>query len=409
MGTEQWGRVDEDGTVWVSAPEGERPVGSYPGASPEEALAYFGRKYDEIAGQVGLLEQRVRTTDVPAKDVTASVDRLRATLAQARAVGDLAALGRRLDAVSAGLEERRAAGDAARAAARAAAREAKERLVAEAETLAESVAWKAAGERLRALVEEWKTAPRLERRGDDELWQRLRAARSTFDRRRRQHFAALDAAREEVRARKEKLVAEAESLAPSTDWAGTARRYRDLMAEWKAAGRADRESDDALWARFRAAQDTFFAARDGVVGERDAGQQGNLAAKEALAAEAERLLPVRDWRAARAALRGVQERWEAAGHVPREARDRVEGRLRRVEEAVRAAEQGEWRRANPEARARAEDAVAKLRAAIEKLERQSARAREGGQERAAAEAATAAAARREWLAEAERTLAALTR
>ncbi len=82
-----------------------------------------------------------------------------------------------------------------------------------------------------------------------------------FSKRRKAHFAALDAQREEARKAKEKLVVEAESLSGSTDWAGTAARYRDLMTAWKAAGRAQREAEDDLWNRFRGAQDVFFAAR----------------------------------------------------------------------------------------------------------------------------------------------------
>ncbi|WP_367882112.1 hypothetical protein [Rathayibacter oskolensis] len=55
-----WGRVGDDGTVYVRVGDGEREVGQYPDASPEEALAYYERKYVELAGQVSLLEQRAK-------------------------------------------------------------------------------------------------------------------------------------------------------------------------------------------------------------------------------------------------------------------------------------------------------------------------------------------------------------
>ena len=397
---ERWGRVDEQGTVWVRTAQGDRAVGSYPGASPEAALAYFGRKYDELAGQVQLLEQRLRTTDISPRDGEAGLARLRTAVAEANAVGDLEALAARVEALAGLVEERRAKVEAERSSAREEARATKERIVTEAESLAGSTSWKTAGDRLAALLEEWKAAPRLDKRGDDELWRRLRGARTEFDRRRRSHFAALSAQRGEVRARKERLVTEAESLAESQDWGATAARYRQLLEEWKSAGRADRETDDALWARFRTAQDRFFAARSGVFAERDEGLRGNLEQKEALAAEAEALLPVTDPRSARTALRGIQERWEAAGEVPRNDRDRVEGRLKKVETAVRAAEQEVWRRSNPEARARAESASSQLRRSIEQLEARAAQARAAGREREAAEAEAAAATRRTWLAEA---------
>ena len=89
--------------------------------------------------------------------------------------------------------------------------------------------------------------------------------------------------------RKEELVAEAETLADSTEWAATANRLKELMAEWKAAPRAAKEVEQKLWERFRAAQDAFFTRRSEVFSARDAEQQGNLERKQALLAEAEAL------------------------------------------------------------------------------------------------------------------------
>ncbi len=402
---ETFGRVDAEGRVFVRTHDGEREVGSYPGASDAEALAYFARKYDELVAQVDLFAQRLTSTDLPPSEAKASLTRLREAIANASAVGDLDGLAARLEALAPVVQRRRAEADAARARARQEAVARKEHIVTEAEELAGSSQWKSTGERLRTLLEEWKAAPRLDKSTDDALWARFRAARSSFDKRRRAHFAALDASREQASEVKERIAAEAESLANSTDWGPTAARLRALMAEWKAAGRAGREQENALWERFRAAQDAFFAARNAIFTERETGYQGNLEAKQALLAEAERLLPVSDPRSARAALRSLQERWEKAGRVPREEVERIEGRMRRVEEAVRAAEESHWRRSNPEARARAEGAVAQLQASISTLERKLATAQSAGDERATREASEALAARRAWLAEAEKTLA----
>lgn len=191
----------------------------------------------------------------------------------------------------------------------------------------------------------------------------------------------------------------------STDWGDTAAAYRELMRRWKAAGRAGRDAEEDLWARFKGAQDTFFAARTAVFAERDAEFQVNAEEKERILAEAERLLPVRDVRQARQALRTLQERWEAAGMVPRDQRDRLEGRLRKIEETIRSAEESEWRRTNPEARARAEATVTQLRTTIEQLEKRLGKARDAGRAKDAKDAEEALAARRAWLEEAERTLA----
>ncbi|MEU9854085.1 DUF349 domain-containing protein [Streptomyces sp. NPDC047974] len=378
MSSDPWGRVDETGTVYVRTAEGEKVVGSWQAGTPEEALAYFERKYEGLVVEIGLLEKRVKTTDLSAKDAQTAIEHIRQQIDEHHAVGDLAALGARLDKLVESVDSRREERKAQKAKQADEARSAKEALVTEAEELAQSEQWRVAGERLRALVDTWKGLPRLDRKSDDELWHRFSHARSAFSKRRKAHFAQLDAQREDARKTKERLVAEAEALQNSTDWGATAARYRELMADWKAAGRAQREHEDDLWNRFRGAQDVFFAARSGVFAERDAEQTENLALKEELAGEAEKLLPVTDLKAARAAFRALNERWEAIGHVPRDARPKVEGRMHTVERAIQEAEEAEWRRTNPEARARAAGLTGQLQDAVEKLRKQIDAARAAG-------------------------------
>ncbi|MEZ0089816.1 DUF349 domain-containing protein [Streptacidiphilus sp. EB129] len=397
MTSDPWGRVDDEGTVYVRTAEGERVVGSWQAGSPDEALAYFTRKYEGIAVEIGLLERRVRTTDLAAKDAMTAIEHLRAQVAEGHAVGDLDALAKRLDTLVAEVESRREERRAARAKAQDEAKVAKEALVAESEQLAESTQWREAGDRLRALVDIWKGLPRLDRKSDDELWHRFSHARSAFSKRRKAHFATLDQQRDEARQHKEKLAKEAESLSGSTDWGATAARYRELMTEWKAAGRAQREAEDELWTRFRGAQDVFFQARSSVFDERDAGERENQTLKEALVVEAEALLPIDDLKVAKAALRSVSERWEEIGHVPRDARPKLEARLHTVERAIREAEEAEWQRSNPEARARAQGMTGLLQAAVDKLEKQIEAARAKGDNGRVAKLEAELAGRRELL------------
>ncbi|MFI0421961.1 DUF349 domain-containing protein [Spongiactinospora sp. 9N601] len=405
MSTDPWGRVDDDGTVYVRTAEGERAVGSWQAGEPEEALAYFHRKFEELATQVELLEQRLRGTDLPPAQAEAGITKLREAITDAHAVGDLDTLLTRLDTLTDLVAKRREEVKAARDQARAEARSVKERIVGEAERIAtETTHWKSGGERLRQLVEEWKAADRIDRVTEAALWKRLSAARTAFAKRRKVYFAGLDEQREGIRAEKDRIVAEAEALAGSTDWGATAAAYRELMRQWKAAGRASREVEEELWTRFKGAQDQFFQARSAVFAERDASLRENAEVKEQLLAEAEKILPVTDARTARAALRHLLERWEAAGPVPRELRDRLEGGLRRVDDAVRKAEEAEWKRSNPEARARAQDTVNQLRRSIDQLEARLSQARAAGREKDVREHEDALTARRSWLEEAERTL-----
>jgi Domain of Unknown Function (DUF349) len=404
-----WGRVADDGTVYVRTAEGERVVGSWQAGSPDEALAFFQRKYAALETEVSLLEQRIATTDLSPAHAQATITRLLAAVADAHAVGDLDGLRGRLEALTGLVDHRREENKAAREQARTAAHEAKERIVAEAERIAaEATHWKISGERMRQLLEEWKAAPRGDRATETALWKRLSAARNSFTKRRKAYFASLEEEREGARVRKEKLCAEAEALASSTDWGPTASAFRELMRSWKEAGRADRAAEEELWSRFKTAQDGFFQARSQVLHAKDAELREHASVKARLLAEAEKLVPVADARAARATLRGIQERWEQAGAVPRDSHERLEGGLRRVEEAVRRAEDSQWRRSNPEALSRARGTVEQIRSAISQLESQLARAQASGDSRGQQRAEEALAARRSWLAEAERTLAELS-
>jgi hypothetical protein len=401
-----WGRVDADGTVYVRTAEGERVIGSWAAGSPEEALEFFRRKFQALETEVTLIEQRMSSTEIAPAQAQSTVQRLLRTCADANALGDLDGLRVRLEALTTAVDQRREEVKAAREHARGEAREIKERIVDEAEHIAaEATHWKASGERMAELLEEWKSAPHADRAVEAVLWKRLSAARNAFTKRRKAYFASLEAERESVRTRKEKLVVEAEALADSTDWGPTTSAYRDLMRQWKEAGRAGREAEAELWKRFRDAQDKFFAARTDVFAAKETELRAHAATKEQLLAEAQTLLPVTDVRSARTALRGIQERWEHAGPVPREMREQLESGLRRVEDAVRKAEETQWRRSNPEALARAEGTVNQLRTAITSLESQLDRARERGDQAGIRKAAEALAARKSWLEEAERTLA----
>jgi hypothetical protein len=404
--SDPWGRVDDDGTVFVRTAAGEREIGSWQAGSPDEALAFFQRKFTSLETEVTLIEQRIKTTDLSPAQAQSTIERLLASVSEARAVGDLDGLKARLEAISGLLDHRREEVRAAREQSRAEARQIKERIVAEAERIvAEATHWKISGERMRQLLEEWKAAPHADRAVETALWKRFSAARNAFTKRRKAYFAGLEGERETARTRKEKLCDQAEELASSTEWGPTASAFRELMRSWKEAGRAGRTDEEALWTRFKAAQDQFFQARSAVYSAKEAELREHAVAKEQLLAEAETLLPATDLRAARTAMRSIQERWEKAGSVPRDARERLESGLRRVEDALRKAEDTQWRRSNPEALARAQGTVAQIKAAIDQLEKRLAQARASGDAKAEEQAADALAARRAWLEEAERTLA----
>jgi len=402
------GRVDESGAVFVRTADGEREVGSYPGASHAEALAYFTRKYDELLASADLLLQRVTHTDLAAREGVELLAKLREQTQDAHVVGDLAALDAQLAQIAAVVDAKKAAEGAERSAAREAGKGKREELVLEAERLAAQpeakIQWKTSGTQMRELLDEWKalqrTGPKLDRESETALWQRFSAARNSFDKARRVHFAQLEDTQAEAKVAKEKLAKEAEALAASKDWAATATAFKRLMDRWREAGRASRADDDALWARFKTAQDSFFNAKDELVAAENEEFKANLVVKEALLAQAEAVLPVKDIEAAKATLRVIQDKWEGAGKVPRPDIERIEKAMRKVEQTVREHDEKRWASSNPEAAARAQSLADQLESAVEGLRKDLAKAQASGNAKKVAEAQAALEAREQWLAQA---------
>lgn len=403
--SESFGRVGDDGTVYVRVGETEHVVGQYPEGTAEEALAFYTRRYDGLEFEVGLLEQRVRSGALSPDEALASIAKIQPALDTPNSVGNILSLRARLAALKpliAGQREQRKAEKAQRI---DESRTRKVEIVGIAEKLAAGRDWRNGPQKLRDLLEEWKALPRLERAADDELWHRFSTARSAFTKARKAHFAEQDEKRNAAQVVKERLVKEAEALSASTDWGQTASRYRTLMQDWKAAGPAPRAVEDELWKRFRGAQDVFFGARDSANAEMDAEFGRNAEVKMGLLSEAEALLPINDLDAVKKVFRDIAERWEAAGKVPRAMISDLEGRMRKVEQAIRGAEDALWRKSDPEKSARADDMVSKLREAIAKVEADLEKAKAAGDAGKVSKLEADLESRRAFLAMAEKTAA----
>ena len=345
----KFGRVDEDGNVFLTRGGQERQIGSWQAGTPEEGLAHYGQRYDDLVTEVELIETRLRAHPEDADSLRKSAEALKASLTDAAVIGDIDAVEARLDKAIDASDTAREKAKEQKAQRREQAIARKEALAAEAEDLAEnSTEWKAAGDRIRAILEEWRGIRGIDRATDDELWKRYSRARDSFNRRRGSHFAELDRNRAQARKIKEELVERAEALKDSTDWGHTARAYRDLMTEWKAAGRAPREVDDKLWERFRAAQDHFFEARNAINAERDRKFEANAEAKDALIAEYDSLIdPAKGLGAAKAKLRELQDKWDEIGFVPRGRVREFEDKIGSIEKRVSEAEDSRWRKTDP--------------------------------------------------------------
>jgi hypothetical protein len=362
-----YGSIDPDGCAYVNTPEGPVLVGQWAAGTPAEGLAFFGRKFDDLETERALIAQRLGDGHISPQQARESLKRVEESLDPPQCIGDIAGLRQRIADLHVLINDLAEVRAAERAAQKAQALTRRTELVDQAEALATSQSWKTTSEAFAAIVEEWKALPRADRAVEQDLWKRLSAARTAFDKRRRAHFAERESARKSALQAKRTIIAKAEELATSTDWAGTSRAFKTLLQEWKVAPRGSKADEDKLWKRFRAAQDAFFAARTTADAERDAALEPNIEPKRALVAEAEALLPITDIPAAKKSLRDIQRRWDAIGDIPMAERKALEGKLAKVEDALRKAEQQSWHRSNPEGLARAESTISAFDDALAKL------------------------------------------
>ncbi|MFM8672666.1 MAG: DUF349 domain-containing protein [Candidatus Nanopelagicus sp.] len=411
----KFGRVGEDGTVYVITPTGDRAVGSYPGKSAEEALAYFVKKFEMVASEVALLAARIRSGAMVPSDAHEAVNKLRTQISDLNGVGDLVTLSQSLEKIPALITEhegayiaRKAAQTAEREARKAESIAIKEKIGAEAEGLIDSVAWKVTTARLKSLLEEWKKAPRLDKKTDAQLWKRFSSSRNKFDKRRRTHFANLDTEHKKVASSKEAIVKEGESLANSKDWVNTAKQFKLLMDQWKASGRGKKSTDAALWSRFKTAQDTFFAAKNADLEKRKGSMAENLKKREVMIIEFEALLPVTDFRSAKKKFYDLMSKCQKIGMTDRKKRAGFDARIKKVEDEINELERNFQRKSDPTAKAQANKVVQGLAEAIENYEKQAAKAEAAGQIAKAMVAREAAAARRTWLEQAQKGLTEFT-
>ncbi|WP_285635622.1 DUF349 domain-containing protein [Microbacterium arabinogalactanolyticum] len=400
----EWGRVAEDGTVEVREGDDWRPVGQYPDGTPDEALAYYARKFDDFAVKLGTLETRAQGGGSSASDLTKQAKHLLDEVTGAAAVGDLAGLRTRIETLISSLSE--AAAKEAEAAKEALDAAIAERtvIVEKAEAIAgrdlAKVQWKQVTVEMTELFDAWQAhqqnGPRLPKGTAQQLWKRFRDARSTVDKARRAFFSELDDVHRAARDVKSRLVERAEALAPRGIDGIPA--YRTLLDEWKAAGRAGRKADDALWAKFKAAGDALYAARAEQAAAEEADSAPRIEAREALLEEAKAVADEPNLKRARQLLTRIQRQWDEVGRIfPREKERALDDRMRSIEQALKSCEDVDWKKNNPETKARANDMSSQLLDAIEKLEQELAAAEKAGDKKAVKEATEALAARRAWL------------
>ncbi len=366
-----FGRVENDGTVLVKMPDGsEKQVGQWAAGDPNDGLAFYIRKYHEIENELSLALQRLKEGKGNVDAVFKLIERVKTSLETPNFVGDISILSTKIEELQVLAAVKKAEFSAAKAIAKEKAMEKRKQLVEEAEKLVNSKQWKVTTQRFKEIVEEWKKLPHGAKSEEQALWKRFSAARSAFDKTRRQYFSTLESGRKEASKIKSEIVTQAKAIADSKEWNDTANKFRNLMAKWKSAPILERKEEQKLWKEFKLAQDVFFAARTAALSVLDEEHSKNLEAKKVLAEKAEKILPITDIKSARQALKPIQEEWSKIGHVSRKDKDKIESRLKAVEEAIRNAEKNELNRTDPAKSARAQSTMELIEAKLIKTEKE---------------------------------------
>ena len=371
MTSNEFGRVDDKNNVYVIDGGTERLVGQYPDVTSAEAMAFFTKKFDDLEAQVRILEQRIASGITDIKSLKATHSTLVKDCTEPKAVGNLASLRQRLEAVEPAIAQAAEMASAAREEAIAQAMKDKEEIAARAEAIVAKLGginWKKSTAEMAELFDRWqaiqKDGPKVPKAKTDPIWKRFSQSRAKFESGRRAYFSTLDSSFKEAKKVKSDLVARAEALV--SKGAKAAGDYKALQEQWKAAGKAGK-AEESLWKSFRAAGDAIFSAKKEQDAELATEHKANLEKKLDLLKQAE-AIRVEDLDKAKKALSDIQAAWSRIGHVPKDQIKSIESRLRVVEAKVSDAQKEAWQRSDPAAKARSNSLATQLEGVIAVLE-----------------------------------------
>ena len=115
----------------------------------------------------------------------------------------------------------------------------------------------------------------------------------------------------------EELCREMEALKAEENAETASRRMRELQGRWKEVALAPRTQGEAMWRRFKSAQDEIFNRTASFFAAQNAERGANLVKKQALVERAEALASSSDWVKTAAQMQGLQAEWKAIGPVSR--------------------------------------------------------------------------------------------
>ncbi len=204
----------------------------------------------------------------------------------------------------------------------------KEKLCEIADSLKDSTDWNRTGERFIKLQQDWHQIGPVPQERSDEIWERFCSAADHFFAKRNEFYEKRDAEMLVNLHKKETLCEAAESMMNSEEWVKTGEKLILLQEDWKRIGMVPKDKADAVWDRFRKANDQFFNHRKEHYKEQEKERKANLNLKRDLCTQAEALLDDENWKSAERKMKQLQEDWKKIGPVPKNKSDAVWTRFR---------------------------------------------------------------------------------
>ena len=366
--------VDENNNVYLIDGGEKKLVGQYPNVTPEEALAYFQRKYDDLEAQVKILEQRVKASNATPAAVEENLQAIEKELAEPKFVGDIENLRTRISQLKPALEKLREEHKKKTEEAITKALAEKEKIATKAEQIANrdpsKTIWKNASKEMQDLFESWqalqKSGPRVPKAQADPIWKRFSKSRAKFESEKRAFFADLDKRVKEAKKVKADIVKQAEAL--SSKGAKAADEFKKLQDQWKKLARIGK-GEEALWERFKAAGDAIFEQKKAEDAKLREQEMENYTKKLELVERAEKI-SLEDVKSAREQLAKINQEWTKSGRVPRDKVKELDSRMGKIETSIKQKEEEEWRRTDPESQHRTNSLIEQLEKAIADIEAQ---------------------------------------
>lgn len=203
--------------------------------------------------------------------------------------------------------------------------------------------WNKASDKLIEIQKVWKTIGFAPQRDNAKIYERFRNACDKFFEQKREYYEQLKSEMDNNLQQKTEICELAESLQESEQWKKTTDELITLQKRWKEIGPVPRRYSDAIWKRFRAACDKFFAHKSSHFSGVDAQHDENLQKKLALLAEME-AADVRE--GGFDVIKDFQRRWNEVGFVPIKQKDEVQKRYKAVVDAMFAVLRGGERERN---------------------------------------------------------------